>query len=63
MPLPNGIVQSTEGVTHCPICHREVIEGRTREGKQVLLSPVKGDRHLCAGPTVVQVYRIGEEAS
>ena len=62
MPLPDGVVQATEGVTRCPTCHREVIEGRTQEWELVLLSPVKGERHLCAGPTVVQVYRTIEES-
>ena len=62
MALPNGVVQATEGVTRCPTCHREVIQGRTREGESVLLTPVKADRHACGGPVVVQVYRLtGEE--
>lgn len=45
MPLPDGLTQATEGVTRCPTCHREVIEGRTREGEPVLLSPVLGIPH------------------
>ena len=45
--LPEGVTQAREGITRCPACHAEVIEGWTPTGMVWWLSPVLGERHVC----------------